>query len=236
MSDNSNDLVKITSNASNGIKRRDALKAMAATAALAAFVEACAAPDGAPSATATTATNSAVGKYAAGKGPRGTPSDPVLIGAKVPWPMLLTPPEMTTITALCDTIIPADDKSPAASKVGAPAYLNEYVSAPTRGNDLVLVRGGIMWINGESMTRFNKPFHQLSDTERTAICDDICFVPNAKPGHVAGALFFDKVRDLTAGAFYTTEAGWKDIGYIGNRPMPEFKGPPVELLKQLGLA
>ncbi|MEP6779713.1 MAG: gluconate 2-dehydrogenase subunit 3 family protein [Gemmatimonadaceae bacterium] len=225
--------VKLTSN----IKRRDALKAFAATAALATFVDACAAPDNTPSAVAS-GTSAAGGKgtFPAGKGPRGTPSDPFIIGAKVTWPMLLTPQEMTTLAAMADTIIPADDKSPSATKVGAHNYINEVASAPGRTNDLTLIRGGVMWINGEAMARFNKPFHQLSDVERTAICDDICYVPKAKPGYLAGAVFFDRVRDLTAGAFYTTPEGWKDIGYIGNVPMEKFAGPPVELLQKLGLA
>ena len=72
-------------------------------------------------------------------------------------------------------------------------------------------------------------------SKRTAICDDICFVPKAKPGFGAGALFFDRVRDLTAGAFYTTSEGWKDIGYMGNVALPEFKGPQPDVLQKLGL-
>ncbi len=233
MSDSRSDsvLVTLTSN----IKRRDALKAMAATAALATFIEACATPDGTPGAASAPAASGPSGTYAAGKGPRGTPSDPILIGAKAPWTKLLTPPELTTLTALCDTIIPADDRSPAASKLGAPDYINEVLSAPGRTNDLVLIRGGLIWLNGESNTRFGKPYHQLNDTDRSAICDDICHLPKAKPNYVAGATFFDRVRDLTAVAFYTTPEGWKDIGYIGNVALPKFDGPPVELLQKLGL-
>ena len=55
-------------------------------------------------------------------------------------------------------IIPADEKSPSASKVGAPAYINEHVSAPYDNNarDLVRVRGGVSWLNLESDTRFGK--------------------------------------------------------------------------------
>lgn len=225
-------LVTLTSN----IKRRDALKVLAATAALPLLADACAAPDGSPSASTTATTNSGgAGSYAAGKGPRGTPSDPFLKNAKPTWEMKLMPAELTTLAALCDTIIPADEKSPAASKLGAPAYINEYVSSPGRDNVLSQVRGGIIWINNESVTRFSKPFHQLSDAERVQICDEICFVPNAKPGYVAGAMFFDRVRDLTSTAFYTTPEGWKDIGYIGNVALPEFPGPPVEVLQRLGL-
>ena len=222
--------------AGNGLNRRNMLKALAATAALPLLVDACAAPDSSPS-NATDATAAGGGKVVPGKGPRGTPSDPVLIDPKpkVPWTKMLMPAELTTLTALCDTIIPADDKSPAASKVGAPDYINEIASEPSRGNLLVQIRGGIAWINAASITRFSKPFHQISDAERVLICDDICFVPKAKPGYMAGALFFDRVRDLTAGAFYTTPEGWKDIGYIGNVALPEYKGPPLEVLQKLGL-
>jgi gluconate 2-dehydrogenase gamma chain len=224
--------VRLTSN----IRRRDALKAMAATAALAGLADACVAPDSAPAAGSSSAGPvPAGGAYAAGKGPRGTPSDPFIIGAKVTWEKKLTPPELTTLAALCDTIIPADEKSPSASKLGAPDYINEYVSSPGRDNPLAQVRGGIIWINNESTARFGKPYHQLSNADRTAICDDICYVPNAKPGYVAGAMFFDRVRDLTATAFYTTAEGWKDIGYIGNVALPAYPPVPAEILQRLGL-
>ncbi|MGV3708040.1 MAG: gluconate 2-dehydrogenase subunit 3 family protein [Gemmatimonas sp.] len=239
------DLVQITSNVERaddgeaattvgGLNRRNMLKALAATAALPLLVDGCAVPDSTPGSASTSA---AGGKVVPGKGPRGTPSDPVLIDPKpkVPWPKVLTPAELTTLASLCDMIIPADDKSPAASKVGAPDYINEISSEPSRGTLLVQIRGGVAWINGESNMRFGKPFHEITDDERTKICDDLCFVPKAKPEHMAGALFFDRVRDLTAGAFYTTPEGWKDIGYIGNVALPEFKGPPLEVLQKLGL-
>jgi hypothetical protein len=249
MSLKDNGLVQITSNVERaggdddeptpnvGLNRRSMLKALAATAALPMLADACVVPDNAPGA-ATGTTAAGGGKIVPGKGPRGTPSDPVLINPKprITWPLLLTKPEMVTLAAMGDMIIPADEKSPAASKVNATDYINEIASEPSRGNLLVQIRGGVAWINAESRTRFNKEFHELSETEKIAICDDICFVPKAKPGYVAGAMFFDRVRDLTAGGFYTTPQGWKDIGYIGNVALPEFKGPPVEVLQKLGLA
>lgn len=248
MSTANNGLVQITSNVerarddddeptpSVGLNRRNMLKALAASAALPMLADACTVPDSAPGASTGTIAAGG-GKMVPGKGPRGTPSDPVLINPKprITWPLLLTKAEMTTLAALGDMIIPADDKSPAASKVNATDYINEIASEPSRGNLLVQIRGGVAWINAESRTRFNKEFHEASETEKTAICDDICFVPKAKPGYVAGAMFFDRVRDLTAGGFYTTPQGWKDIGYIGNVALPEFKGPPAEVLQKLGL-
>lgn len=249
MSTSNNDLVQLTSNVeraggddeptpATGLNRRNMLKALAATAALPMLVDACAVPDSAPNASAGGAGATAGGgKVIAGKGPRGTPSDPILINPKprITWPLLLTKSEMTTLEALGDVIIPADEKGPAASKVRAADWINESVSEPSRGNQLVQIRGGIMWINAESMKRFSKPFHELDDTQKTNICDDICFAPKAKPEFMAGALFFDRVRDMTAGGYYTTPEGWKDIGYIGNVALPEFKGPPQDVLVRLGL-
>ncbi len=56
--------------------------------------------------------------------------------------------------------------------------------------------------------------------------------------------FFERFRFLSVGAFYTTEAGIKDIGYIGNVPISgEYPGPSAEamthlagVLEQLGLS
>jgi len=138
---------------------------------------------------------------------------------------------------LVDTIIPADATSPAASTVGVPAWINEWVSAPYDGQmrDLIRVRGGLAWLNVESDKRFGKRFNRLAEAERAAICDDICYLPKAKPEFQAAARFFDLVRDLTAVGFYTTDAGMRDLRYVGNVALPRWDGPPPEVLKHLGL-
>jgi len=219
------------------IPRRDALKVMAAVAAAPLLLESCGpAGDSGAAGTATSGRASlpVLGQTPA-KGPRGTPSDPDLINAKVTWDMKLLPSELVTLAALCDMIIPADEKSPAASTVGAHDYINEWASRPGGDSSLVRIRGGVVWLNRESATRFGKAFHELTDAERTAICDDICYLPNAKPEHRFAAQFFDTVRDQTATAFYTTPEGWKDIGYIGNVALPTFEGPNAEIRRMIGV-
>jgi hypothetical protein len=171
-------------------------------------------------------------------GPRGTVTDPDLLNPKMHWPRLLSAAELVTVAALCDMIIPADDKSPSASVVGVPAYINEYVSAPYDWAEraLVRVRGGLTWLNTESGRRFGgRQFAALTIAEKTQICDDICYTPKAKPEFVAAARFFDLMRDLTSSGFYTTDAGMKDLQYIGNVPLAKFEGPPPEVLRKLGL-
>jgi hypothetical protein len=172
--------------------------------------------------------------------PTGIGTDPNLHKKIIPWPRVLTEGELKTVIVLCDVIIPADEKSPAASAVGVPDFINEWVSAPyaQQMEDLAQVRRGLRWLDQESDKRFGggKKFAELDDAQKQQICDDICFIPRAKPEHKEAAEFFTKFRNLTAGGFYTTPEGWKDLGYQGNVPLPEFPGPPPEVLKHLGLA
>src|SRR5687767_10492046 len=62
--------------------------------------------------------------------PTSIGTDPNLRAKIIPWERVLSEAEMKTVTALCDVIIPADEKSPAASAVGVPDFINEWVSAP----------------------------------------------------------------------------------------------------------
>lgn len=217
-----------------GVGRRDALKAIAA-AAVVPMLPATAEATPAPAPRDMLPMLDDQQRPVKRKGPRGTPSDPVLQVAKADWPMKLSQRELVTLAALCDMIIPADAKSPAASTVGAHHYINEWASRPGGDTSLVRVRGGLVWLDRESQTRFGKRFHLATNAQRTQICDDICYVPKAKPEHVFAAQFFDTIRDQTATAFYTTPQGWKDLGYIGNVALPKFEGPNAAVRKQIGV-
>ena len=75
----------------------------------------------------------------------------------------------------------------------------------------------------------------MTEAQRAQIADDICAGAKAKAEFSNAAKFFAKFRDLTAGGFYTTPVGMKDIGYVGNVPLATFAGPPSEALKKAGL-
>ena len=153
------------------------------------------------------------------------------------WPLTFTDAQRRTAAALCDLIIPADAESPAASAVGVVDFLDEWVSAPyaDQQEDRAVVLPGLKWIDDEAAKRFAKPFASLDDTQKTAICDDICHAAKAKPEFKTAARFFATYRNLTAGGFYTTPQGRKDLRYVGNVPLATFDGPPPEVLKQAGL-
>jgi hypothetical protein len=102
----------------------------------------------------------------------------------------------------------------------------------------VLVRGGLVWLDSESARRFEggHRFRDLPSEQQHVICDDICDPARARPEHRQAARFFSRVRDLTAGAFYTTDEGMADIGYVGNVPVHgDWPAPPPEALRHLGM-
>ena len=169
---------------------------------------------------------------------RGTATDPDLVNPVVPWPLLLTDAELRTVTVLADLVLPADERSPSASEVGVPAFINEWVSAPyeDQQKDLLALREGLAWLDVECRNRSGKPFHEADETIQMAICADICNKEEAPEALKAGAAFFDRFRFLCLAGFYTTEAGRKDLGYIGNVPLAgDFPGATAEQKKYLGL-
>jgi hypothetical protein len=153
------------------------------------------------------------------------------------WPLTLTEAQRKTVTALCDAIIPADDVSPSASQLRVPDFIDEWISAPypQQKADRQQILEGLKWLESETRKRFRNSFAELDEKQRRAICDDICYLPNAKMEFKAAASFFARFRDLTAGGFYTTQEGMNDIKYVGNVALERFDGPPPEVIKYLKL-
>jgi hypothetical protein len=166
--------------------------------------------------------------------------DPNLLEVYKPgdlWPLTFNREQRQTATALCDVIIPADDQSPAASAVGVPDFIDEWISAPylDQQADRKEILDGLAWLDAESHKRFGKNFADLTGDQQHQICDDICYGPDAKPQFRTAARFFSKFRNLTVSGFYTSPQGWKDLKYIGNVPLAQFDGPPPEVLAYLKL-
>jgi hypothetical protein len=202
--------------------RRDAIKWMMAAAATVGVLERGAFAANAPAAT-------------------GYGTDPDLLKiykSGEAWPLTFTDAQRNTAAALCDVIIPADAKSPSASSLRVQDFIDEWISAPYEAQkaDRPIIIDGLTWLEAESRKRFSSDFAALVLRQKTAICDDISHPAKAKPEFRTAARFFARFRDLTAGGFYTTPEGTKDLGYIGNVPIATFDGPPPEVLKKLGLA
>jgi hypothetical protein len=172
--------------------------------------------------------------------PGGYGTDPELMKAYKPgdfWPLTFTDAGRREAAALCDVVIPAEAGFPSASSVGVADFVDEWVSAPYPDNvrDRRTVMEGLAWLDGESTRRFGAPFAGASQAQREALCEEISAeAPKDSEGGKASR-FFRKFRDLVAAGYYTTPAGMKDLGYVGNVPLAKFDGPPADLVARLGL-
>ena len=161
---------------------------------------------------------------------KGYGTDPDLVKpAPAPWPRIMTRAQLDTAAAVCDHILPAAAAAPSARALGVPDFLNEWVSAPypDQRKDRPLILSGLDRLASRSQRLHGKAIAALSAAERTALIGPMAA---AKGADLA---FFRRVRRLVIGAYYTTPAGFKDIGYIGNVARARDPGPSAAVLAHL---
>ncbi|HSY31365.1 MAG TPA: gluconate 2-dehydrogenase subunit 3 family protein [Verrucomicrobiae bacterium] len=141
-------------------------------------------------------------------------------------PKYFTPHQYETLTSLCETIIPKDEKSAGAIEAGAP----EFIDLLTSENEKYRLRlgGGLYWLDGFCSDRYNATYLDCTPEQKKSVLDLIAFRKNAKADLTLsqGVVFFAFVRNLTCDAFYTSKIGIADLQYIGNTALPEFPGCP----------
>lgn len=166
----------------------------------------------------------------------GYGTDPDLLNPAVPWKRTMTDEQLRVTAALCDAILPEDERSPAASAVGVPDFIDEWVSAPypAQQQDRELILAGLARLEQQSIERFDAGFAAVSNSRRATLLDEIAWPDRAPAGLADQARFFERFRYLTVGAFYTTETGIRDVGYIGNIAISgEYPGPSPEAMAHL---
>jgi hypothetical protein len=136
--------------------------------------------------------------------------------------------QYATLIALCDTIIPKDEKSGGAVEAGAP----EFIDLLTSENEHYKLRlgGGLFWLDGFCTDRYGKVFMECAREQKKEVLDLIAFRKNTKQDSVLsqGVAFFALLRRLACDGFYTSKIGIADLQYIGNATLGEFPGcPPI---------
>ena len=143
-----------------------------------------------------------------------------------------TDEERKKIEVLVDIIIPADDVSGSATDAGVPDFI-EFMMKDIPDYQTPM-RGGLLWLDHKADELFGKKFMEISKEQRLQIIDEIAYPDKAKPEMQSGVRFFNTLRNLTATGFFTSEEGFKDLGYVGNRPNA-WDGVPEEVLTKHGL-
>lgn len=140
-------------------------------------------------------------------------------------PKAFTGHEYTTLLRLAELIVPADDVSPSALESGAGEFIDLLCS-----NNLELsatYTGGMAWLDNQMQRRYGADFLNAKPEQQTAMLDLIAYRKNAlsSPELGPGIQFFDWARMMVVDAFYTSRAGVKDVGYMGNKGMAKFEIP-----------
>ena len=140
--------------------------------------------------------------------------------------------EMKTISILADIIIPKDETSGSATDAKVPEFIEFIVK--DMPHHKTPMRGGIKWLDIQCMKRFDNDFASCTPQQQIEMVDEIAYPEKANPEMLQGVAFFNRMRDLTACGFFTSEIGIKDLGYVGNKPN-QWDGVPKEVLDQYGL-
>ena len=130
----------------------------------------------------------------------------------------MIPAQLQTAAILADFILPASGTAPSASSLGVPDFIDEWVSAPypDQLKDRPVIMNGLNALGAKVL--------KSGAADRASA---LAALPTSTDPDTQK--FWKRFRGLTIGAYYTTEAGFKDIGYIGNVARTSDPGPSDEV-------
>ncbi len=173
------------------------------------------------------------GQVFTGGTPGGRTEEEKIRDAKLLAEKFFTDDERKKLDTLVDIIMPADSESPAATELKVTDFM-DFMMVDQPGNQ-TRMRGGLMWLDFEADEKFGKPFNELSHDQVMEIVEEVAWPDKAKPEYEGAVRWFNLLRNLTCSGYFSTEAGWKYMGYKGNQPNV-WDGVPQSVLDKHGLA
>lgn len=149
-------------------------------------------------------------------------------------PLFFTEKELATLGVLADMIIPRDERSGSATDSGALEYM-DFVASESNDQAKAGMRAELAWYDAECGRRFGTTFTGATEAERAQLLDDIAWPARASEAMKPHAEFFNRIRDLTAAAFFSSRMGVMDLRYMGNVYNPDWQGAPPKALEELGV-
>jgi len=147
-------------------------------------------------------------------------------------PKFFRPTEWTNLRILVDLIIPRDQRSGSATEAGVPEFMDwtcsEYPS-------YAWTREALRWLGAFAYETYDKSFAKCTDAQRRRLLDQIAWPKKAKPELKEGVTHFNDLRDFTASGFWSSQMGVRDLQYLGNTAVPEWKGCPPNVLTKFGV-
>jgi hypothetical protein len=130
------------------------------------------------------------------------------------------PEQISTLEALAETIIPADEHSPGAKE----ARVIEYIDAMVADAPESVKRmwdGGLILANNMAQNSFGRPYHECSLQEQIAIMSEFAGYENGRD--TPEEKFFLLLKRTTIDGYYTSKIGiHQELQYQGNTALSEF--------------
>jgi gluconate 2-dehydrogenase gamma chain len=142
--------------------------------------------------------------------------------------------EWKTVSLLSDLIIPADERTGSATQAGVPKFIDDWLDL-RRGEVLAAIRGGLVWLDMECNHLFSQDFVDCSGTQQKQVLDRIAYPAKAASQDANAVAFFNHLRDLVVSGFFSSKLGIKDLPYLGNTMVADWKGCPPDVLAKLRL-
>jgi gluconate 2-dehydrogenase gamma chain len=150
-------------------------------------------------------------------------------------PKLFNPHDWKTLRALSDLIIPADERSGSATQADVPEVIDDWLNVHGKPSATEII-GGMRWLDMQCNRIHGHDFVDCTVDQQKQMLDRIAYPAKAAPEDSQAVAFFNHLRDLVIGSFYSSKIGVKDIAYVGNRMVPEWNGCPEAVISKLGVS
>jgi gluconate 2-dehydrogenase gamma chain len=132
-------------------------------------------------------------------------------------PKKFTRHNFLTLKTLGDIIIPG------ASEAGAAEFI-DFLSS--HNDELAAIfNGGFGWLDNYMQKIYGADFLSATAAQQTELLDKLAFEKKRTPETAPGVHFWTWTRNMIVDAYYTSPAGVKDLGYMGNGVMRAFSVP-----------
>ena len=150
-------------------------------------------------------------------------------------PEFLDAHQLETLASLSERIVPGSTLAKVAP------FLDQLLAVDTPENQRAFL-SALGWIDGEAVDRYGHPWTKLMEAQQTELLTRISITEPARPPHfwVRGEAVvvpppppdlrpsardrFDEIKGWIVGAYYSSEAGMRELGWTGQMFFPSFPG------------
>ena len=154
--------------------------------------------------------------------------------------------EFRSLERLSELVVPEDEGGPSGREGGAPEFIDLLASENRELADIFT--GGLLWLDAAAADRGGKAFTESGEATQKAILDALVTAERETASGTAnwdtreytrfsvfgvsrssdmrrGLTFFVWARRLIVDAYYTSPAGIKDLGFVGNSSHTVYEVP-----------